>query len=140
MVHSESHMQHHAAFALSDIHCTGCAGAVEHARRANPQITDVRFDWAQNVVYVGFHTGMISLPEIEALIAETGCTCGPAAGTEPATHDHTDPTEPSTTRRFRRLRHAVDVQPITVGTKHDRMQREAPSRHTDQLPRVATGR
>src|ERR671927_1535656 len=34
-------------------------------------------------------------------------------------------------RRIRHLGHGVDTQPISMGTKHDRMQYEMPATHAD---------
>ena len=60
MVHSKSHTEQHATFKLEDIHCIECAEAVEQALRAQPHITSVHLDWANNVVHVGYHPEMIS--------------------------------------------------------------------------------
>jgi P-type Cu2+ transporter len=138
MVHSTSHAEQHATFNLEDIHCTECADAVEQALRAQPHITSVHLDWPNNVVHVGYHGEMISPEAIEQLIAGTGCACAPADGTEGIVHDHAGHVQPPEVRRLQRLQHAVDVQPITMGTKHDRMQYELPatearpSRHAER--------
>jgi P-type Cu2+ transporter len=123
MVHPKSHLEQHNAFKLDDIHCPECADAVEQALRAQSHITSVHLDWTNNVVHVGYHAEMISPTEIEAIIAGTGCTCAPADDE----HNHAAHIEPTEARRLQRLQHAVDVQPITMGTKHDRMQYEMPA-------------
>src|SRR5437773_8012128 len=117
MVHPKSHTEQHSAFKLDDIHCPECADAVEQALRAQPHITSLHLDWANNVVHVGYHPEMISPTEIQAIIAGTGCTCEPADGA----HDHAGHVQPAEARRLQRLQHAIDVQPTTMGTKHDRM-------------------
>ena len=131
-MHPTSHAEQHAAFTLNDIHCLECAQAVEQQLRATPHITSVHLDWASNTVHVGYHAGMISADEIERVIASTGCACAPAG----SAHDHTGHAQPTQVRRLQRLQHGLDVQPITMGTKHDRMQYElpataaGPARHT----------
>ncbi len=121
--HDTSHQEHQATFKLDGIHCTGCADAVEQALRAQPHITNVHVDWPANAVHVGYHAGMISPSEIERLINTTGCRC---ESTDGGAH-HTDQLLPSASRRLDHLKHAVDVQPITMGTKQDRMQYELPA-------------
>lgn len=127
MAHPTSHAEHHGTFKLDDIYCTECAEAVEQALRSQPHVTSVHLDWANNAVHVGYHAGMISAEEIERVIASTGCACAPADGA----HDHAGHVQPSEARRLQRLQHAVDVQPITMGTKHDRMQYEQPATDAD---------
>ncbi len=127
MAHPTSHAEHHGTFKLDDIYCTECAEAVEQVLRSQPHVTSVHLDWANNVVHVVYHAGMISAEEIERVIASTGCACAPADDA----YDHAGHVQPSETRRLRRLQHAVDVQPITMGTKHDRMQYEQPATDAD---------
>ena len=138
MTHPESHAAHHVTFKLEDIHCIECAEAVERALRSHAHISDVHLDWANNQVHVSYHTGMISPQEIEQLIASTGCSC---TSTD-AGHDHAGHTQPSEQRRLKRLQHAIDVQPITMGTKHDRMQYELPATdaHSGHRPADTAGR
>src|SRR5262249_2745844 len=88
-----------------------------------PHITSVHLDWANNVAHVGYHAEMIGPTDIEAIIAGTGCACAPADGGQ----GHAGLVQPSQARRLHRLWHAVDVQPISMGTKHDRMQYELPA-------------
>src|SRR5215212_3237189 len=124
MTHPTTHSEQHAMFQLDDIHCPECAEAVERALRAQPHITSVHLDWSKNVVHVGFHPTMISADAIEQVIARTGCACGPTDGAETTTANHAAHIQPSEARRLQRLQHAVNVQPITMSTKHDRMQYE----------------
>jgi len=127
MAHSHSNTEQHAAFKLEEIYCIECAEAVEQALRAQPHITSVHLDWPNSVVHVGYHAQMISPEAIEQVIAGTGCSCAPADGAESVAHDHAGHAQPPAGRRLQRLRHGVDVQPITMGTKHDRMQYEMPA-------------
>src|SRR5690349_11986285 len=62
---------------LADVHCSGCAGAIERVLRTQPAITSVHLDWANDVVQVGYHAGMITPAAIEQLITTTGCSCAP---------------------------------------------------------------
>src|SRR5262245_39838588 len=133
MVHSHSHTEQHATFKLEDIYCIECAEAVEQALRTQPHITSVHLDWANNLVHVGYHPEMIGPKEIEQVIASTGCACAPADSAnrtpDPPTHVY-----PAEGRRLKRLQHAVDVQPITMGTKHDRLQYEMPATQARAAP------
>ena len=129
-------------FKLEKLHCTACADNVARSLRANPHITSVQVDWASNTAHVGYHPGMISPEEIRRLIATTGCRCGPESGTgkdagatAQADQDHTEVQSPGS--RMQHLAHAVDMQPVTMGTKHDRMQYEMPA--TGAHKRHATG-
>jgi copper chaperone CopZ len=74
--------EQHATFRLADVHCLDCADAVERALKANPHITQVQFDWANDVVQVGYHPGMITPAAIEQLITTSGCSCVPAGRRE----------------------------------------------------------
>jgi Cu2+-exporting ATPase len=106
---------------LDGLHCTSCADEVEQALRATPHVTGVHLDWPNNAVHVTYHAGMIAPEEIEQVITSTGNTCRPeGAGPE---HEH----HPSPAREMQHIAHGVDVQPITMGTKHDRMQYEMPA-------------
>ena len=123
--HATETTEQHATLSLRDLHCTGCADAVEQALRANPHITSVHLDWAQDVLHVGYHAGMIDEEAIRALIAATGCRCESPDGHDNDAHaQHAQPPAP---QRLQHLHHGVDVQPITMGTKHDRMQYELPA-------------
>src|SRR6478609_8515565 len=117
--HSTSNEQT-VALQLHDVHCTGCADAVVEALHSNPHITSVHLDWPNNVVHVTYHAGMIDVSSIEALIERTGCKCEAGA---PGTTHHDHPQQQAQTD-LQHLAHAVDVQPVTMGTKHDRMQYE----------------
>ncbi|HEU5103330.1 MAG TPA: heavy metal translocating P-type ATPase [Roseiflexaceae bacterium] len=121
MTHSTSHAAEHAAFELKDIYCLECADDVARALRAQPHISAVHLDWAHNRVHVTYHAGMTTPAEIQQVIASAGCSCAPADGARDAGHMQA---HPAPARRLERLRHGVDVQPITMNTKHDRMQYE----------------
>jgi Cu2+-exporting ATPase len=117
---------HHDAFELGGVHCRGCADAVERALRAQPHVTDVRLDWKNDLVHVGYDPTRIGPEDIEGTITQTGCDCKP---TEVGEHHHEAMAPPE--RRMQHLEHGVDAQPISMGTKHDRMQYEAPATQAD---------
>jgi P-type Cu2+ transporter len=114
-------------FALRGVHCLGCAGAVERVLREQPHVTDVRLDWKNDVVHVGYDPSNIDPEGIEEVITQTGCDCKPAEVEEEHHHEVMAPPE----RRMQHLGHGVDAQPIEMGTKHDRMQYEMPATHAD---------
>src|SRR5829696_4646666 len=104
-------------FELRGVHCLGCAGAVERALREQPPVTDVQLDWKNDAVHVGYDPARIRPQGIEELITQTGCDCSPT-GVEEEHHEAMAPPE----RRMQHLGHGVDAQPISMGTKHNRMQ------------------
>src|SRR5215208_6744554 len=116
----------HGAFQLRGVHCLGCAGAIERALREQPDVTEVRLDWKNNIVHVGYNPARIGSEGIEELIVQTGCDCAPVR-LEEERREAMAPPE----RRMQHLGHGVDEQPISMGTKHDRMQYEAPATPAD---------
>ena len=117
------HQVSQTTFQLEDVHCLDCAAAVEAVLKAQPHITGVHLDWANNVVHVGYHADMLDEAEIRRLIATTGCRCAPPGHAE---HVHAAPAV-SPTQALAHLAHGVETQPINMGTKHDRMQYEMPA-------------
>jgi copper chaperone CopZ len=98
-------------FPVTNLYCVCCADALESTLKANPHIQRVKVDFLQNTVDVTYHSSMISPAEIERLIAESGrCT--------PADIPAADMTHAN---------HQAQMAPVTMGTKHDRMQYEFPS-------------
>jgi Cu2+-exporting ATPase len=145
-----THAQHsaapaEAAFNLTGLHCLGCADAVERALKANHHVTSVHLDWPNNVVHVGYHGGMIDESAIRGIIEATGCPCEGQASEYTGHAGHADHHQHSgggsAQARLRNLRHGVDVQPITMGTRHDRMQYELPATgaHVHHATHVAAG-
>src|SRR5918993_427509 len=118
---------HHGAFELRGVHCRGCADAVERALRAQPHVTDVRLDWKNDLVHVGYDATRIGPKGIEGVITQTGCDCKPTGVGEEHHHEAMAPPQ----RRMQHIEHGVDAQPISMGTKHDRMQYEAPATQAD---------
>jgi P-type Cu2+ transporter len=117
----------HGDFNLGGVHCRGCADAVERALRAQPHVTDVRLDWKNDLVRVGYDPTKIGPQDIEGAITHTGCDCGPTEAGEEHHHEAMAPPD----RRMQHIGHGVDAQPISMGTKHDRMQYEAPATQAD---------
>jgi P-type Cu2+ transporter len=113
-------------FALRGVHCLGCAGAVERALREQPDVTEVRLDWKNDLVHVGYDPARIDPKSIEEVITQTGCDCAQVEA-EGEQRETVAPPE----RRMQHLGHGVDAQPISMGTKHDRMQYEAPATKAD---------
>src|SRR5215207_8333358 len=124
--HAETSSVEHSVFKLGGVHCRGCATAVEGALQGQPHVTDVRLDWKADVVHVGYDPSKIGREDIERVIADTGCECEPveARGELPKRL-------PPQKRRWQHLGHGVDAQPVTMGTKHDRMQYEMPATQAD---------
>src|SRR5215207_1384492 len=127
-----AHHQHvpvrQGTFELRGVHCLCCAGAVERVLREQPHITEVQLDWKNDVVHVGYDPARIGPEDIEEVITQTGCDCKPTeVGEEEHHHEAMAPPE----RRMQHLGHGVDTQPISMGTKHDRMQYEMPATHAD---------
>jgi Cu2+-exporting ATPase len=116
----------HSAFRLRGVYCLRCADAVERALREHPHVTDVRLDWKNVVVQVGYDPARIGAETIEEIITQTGCDCKPTE-VEEEHHEAVAPPE----RRMQHLGHGVDTQPIAMGTKHDRMQYEMPATPAD---------
>jgi P-type Cu2+ transporter len=114
-------------FELRGVHCLRCAGAVERVLREQPHITEVQLDWKNDVVHVGYDPASIGPEDIEQVITRTGCDFSPAEVEEEHHHEAMAPPE----RRMQHLGHGVDMQPISMGTKHDRMQYEMPATHAD---------
>ena len=123
--HHHVHLRY-GTFELRGVHCLGCAGAVERALREQPHVTDVRLDWKNDVVHVGYDPANIDPEGIEDVITQTGCDCVPV-GAEEERHEVVAPPE----RRMQHLGHGVDAQPVSMATKHDRMQYEMPATHAD---------
>jgi Cu2+-exporting ATPase len=112
-------------FELRGVHCLSCAGAVERVLREQPHITEVQLDWKNDLVHVSYDPARIGSEDIEEVITQTGCDCKPAE--EEHHHEAMAPPE----RRMQHVGHGVDAQPISMGTKHDRMQYEMPATHAD---------
>ena len=140
MTHTHAHSVVQATFHLDGLHCPECADAVEQVLRATPHITSVHLDWTANEAHVAYHAGMISEAEIAEIIASTGCDCAPNSSAHAGHGDGEHRSSPQ--RKLERLAHGVAVQPITMGTKHDRMQYEMPAtgahaHHTSAAPAAA---
>ena len=95
-------------FELRGVHCLGCAGAVERVLREQPHITEVRLDWKNDTVHVGYDPARIGPEDIEEVITQTGCDCSPTEVEEEHHHEAMAPPE----RRMQHVGHGVDAQPI----------------------------
>src|SRR5919202_1292003 len=130
--YTEASSIQHSAFELGGLHCPGCAAAVEEALRAQPHVANVRLDWRNNVVHVGYDPAKIGREAIEQVIAATGCECAPVDDEHPERL-----ATPPPPQRMRHLGHGVDTQPISMGTKHDRMQYEMPATRAEHGDHMA---
>ncbi|HEX6288390.1 MAG TPA: heavy metal translocating P-type ATPase [Herpetosiphonaceae bacterium] len=127
MTHATAPHDQQVTLRLENIYCMDCADEIERALRSKPGVIAVHLDWASNIAHVRYDAQAVSQDEIERRIAATGCACSTEDQMQPTAHDHEDHMQPNAGRRLRRLEHAVDVQPITLGTKYDRMQYEVPA-------------
>jgi Cu2+-exporting ATPase len=97
---------------VTDLYCPCCADELEAALREDQRVVDARVDYAADEVEVRFQEGALDEAAIQALITGSGrCTCGPADARDKTVHMH----------------HQAQLAPITLGTKHDRMQYELPA-------------
>ena len=109
MDHRQEHQIERVSIALSDLCCVGCAEGIEHFVRSLPHVASARLDFQRDRLTVDFHAGMTSEEDIRRAVDNDGrCTC---AG------DHVMPPAENLARR-------AEMAPITMGTKHDRMQYE----------------
>ncbi len=124
-------------FTATPMHCLGCADALETRLRSNPSILSVQIDWKNATIQVTYDADMLTKPELEHIMTQAGCAYA-AEGQLPA-HERVLRDRPehvshvgqyhtaSSQARLRQLQHGIDVQPITMGTKYDRMQYEMPA-------------
>src|SRR5215204_7536391 len=97
-------------FALRGVYCLCCAGAVERALREQPHVTDVRLDWKNDVVHVGYDPARLGPEDIEQVITQTGCDCMPTEVEEEHHHEAMAPPE----RRVPHLAHGADTPPPSM--------------------------
>ncbi len=103
------------------LNCVCCAEELERTLRASPHIVRADVDFAADAVDVEYHAGMTDEAAIRAVIDASGrCACAepPADATE-----HPQPAAAT----MAHLNHTAQMAPVTLGTKHDRMQYEMPS-------------
>ncbi len=98
-------------FPVADLYCVCCAESLETTLGRNPHIERAHVDYMNDVIEVAYHPSMISSEQVEALIRESG-RCAPEGA---AAGDVTQ------------MHHRAQMAPVTMGTKHDRMQYELPS-------------
>jgi Cu2+-exporting ATPase len=102
---------------LHDLAGVCCAAAAERTLRANPHVAAVKVDYQTEQALVTYHAEMTTPEALAALVRGAGCPCEPGAGHTgaPAANDASH------------LAHRAQMAPITMGTKHDRMQYELPA-------------
>jgi P-type Cu2+ transporter len=97
---------------VSNLYCICCADELERALKANPHIIEAQVDFAGDSVEVRYHSGMLDEESVRELINASGrCTCEGAEAREATTQMH----------------HQAQIAPVSMGTKHDRMQYELPA-------------
>jgi Cu2+-exporting ATPase len=93
------------------MYCICCTDALEAELRTKPGVQRVRTDVADNSVSVDYDPSLTSEPALrDAIRGARRCTCD---GDEDSHAGH--------------LGHRAQMAPITMGTRHDRMQYELPS-------------
>src|SRR5215217_1014973 len=107
--HHHVHLRH-GTFELRGVHELRCAGAVERALREQPHVTDVRLDWKNDLVHVGYDPANIGPEDIEQVITQTGCDCKPTEIGEEHPHEAMAPPQ----RRMQHVGHGVDTQPMSI--------------------------
>ncbi len=96
---------------VANLSCVCCAEELERELKANPHIVGARVDFAGESVEVRYHPGMLDEAAIRALIDGSGrCTC--------------EGTEAEAAAATTQMHHQAQMAPVTMGTKHDRMQYE----------------
>ncbi len=105
---------------LKDLYCVCCGEELESAIRKLPHVTSARLDFQNDRLRVEFHAGMVTEADIRRSINESArCTCEDGA---PNHGGHA-----AAAAEKAHLEHRAQMAPITMGTKHDRMQYELPS-------------
>jgi Cu2+-exporting ATPase len=111
---------HHGAtarvtIALSGLDCVCCAEELEDRIGKLPHVASARVDFQNEALTVEYHAGMTNEAEVRRAVDESGrCFCDGEGEAPPTAH---------TTH----LAHVAQMAPVTMGTKHDRMQYEMPS-------------
>jgi Cu2+-exporting ATPase len=106
----------HEAVSLTHLDCVGCAEDLERALQDTPGVRRAHIDFVESVAHVEYDAQVLTSADLHDLVNRSGrCLCaGEHAGHETAGH----------------LGHRAQMAPITMGTKHDRMQYEFPSTGT----------
>ena len=94
---------------VSNLYCAYCADQLEIALKANLHIIEAQVDFAGDSVELRYDAGMLDADSIRELINASGrCTCEGANSRDATTQLH----------------HQAQMAPVSMGTKHDRMQYE----------------
>lgn len=101
-------------FPIEHICCLDCAGDLERTLRAQPGVQAVVVDYVADSVSIEFDSAATSVENVaETIRQSTGWPC------------HGDDRAPT----MHGLAHRAELLPITVGTKHDRMQYQPAVHH-----------
>ncbi len=102
---------------LTNLECVSCAEELEKDLKRNPHVARVNVNYQAEEVTVEYNRGTLNETEVRRLVEESGrCNCD--EDEEGASH-HQVP-QPS----MANLHHRVEMAPVTMGTKVDRMQYE----------------
>ena len=104
-------------FHILGLHCVGCAEALQADLAKLPGVTSAHVDFRRDEAHVVFATDQGDPNAVERIIGAFGCQCEHRGD---VTSGHRRP------ESMAGLAHQVHVGPITMGTKYDRMQYEAP--------------
>lgn len=100
------------AIPVENLYCVCCAEELERTLKAADHVFKAHVDFNGGIVHIEYDGDALSSDDVRALIDRTGrCSC---AGEHPSPHAG-------------HLEHRAQMAPITMGTKHDRMQYELPS-------------
>jgi Cu2+-exporting ATPase len=124
-------------FKLGNLCCVICADEVQTALRARAGVTSAAMDYMADKVSVSYDEHAVKTEELVQLIETVGCGCSKvtaveqvssmqAMGEEHAHHGAESTPEPPS-REIAHIHHQVQMAPISMGTKMDRMQYEMPA-------------
>lgn len=117
--HQEVADQRHDTLRIESLHCVECAEALQRHLETLPDVERAHVDYRENAVHLTYRPGRRNLEAVESLIAGFGCGCTPE-------HEGHHPVQPGPRAAAKHLSHRVAMAPVSMGTKHDRMQYEAP--------------
>ncbi len=100
-----------------------CARAAERALLASPHVVAVRVDYRAETASVTYYPGATTPKALAALVRAAGCPCEGAA-TGGAAGSAGDAAGSAGGESAAHLAHRAQMAPITLGTKHDRLQYE----------------
>jgi len=123
-------------FKLGNLCCVICADEVQAALRAETGVASASMNYMADTVSVNYDDTVVNPEDLVLLIESAACGCSKvtavglgtspaprAAGEEHAPHD----AQSATGMKVAHIHHQVQMAPISMGTKMDRMQYEMPA-------------